>query len=251
MAAVYRFCLQPGYALAVTTWAWPRRNWICSSSPPSPWRSFAQVRRRHEAQCNRVPFVGTVLDHMADNVHGIPMVFRDHSLLGDFPFVTGTVFLGVLPVEPNQRCTRIKDWSLNVKTDFNATPRSRSDATVVSENRPANLIVSIFFGSNGIRAGWRLLIFIAVFRVINTATAPMLRRIPAVHAWRRAQDLNVLTAPAQIYRGRIGVASLLVAILFMALIEKRSSAEYSWHPAIPSENGSGRAFYTVLRWCRC
>jgi len=41
-----RFCLQPRYRSMVRTDACPRKNWICSISPPAVWHSFAQVLRR-------------------------------------------------------------------------------------------------------------------------------------------------------------------------------------------------------------
>jgi len=41
-----RFCLQPRYRSVVNTDACPNRNWICASSPPFEWHSFAQVLRR-------------------------------------------------------------------------------------------------------------------------------------------------------------------------------------------------------------
>ena len=75
----------------------------------------------------------------------------------------------------------------------------------IAESRPAKVrkspVARMFVSSNGTRAGWRLLLFIAFFRVINTAMALTLKRIPAIHAWRLTQDPNVLTAPSQIYRG--------------------------------------------------
>jgi hypothetical protein len=39
-------CLEPRYRSVVRTETCPRRNWICSNSPPEAWHSFAHVRRR-------------------------------------------------------------------------------------------------------------------------------------------------------------------------------------------------------------
>ena len=39
-------CLQPRYRSVVCTETCPKRNWICSKSPPDAWQSRAQVRRR-------------------------------------------------------------------------------------------------------------------------------------------------------------------------------------------------------------
>ena len=39
-------CSEPRYLSVVSTDLCPKRNWICSSSPPAAWHSRAQVRRR-------------------------------------------------------------------------------------------------------------------------------------------------------------------------------------------------------------
>src|ERR1700730_3720397 len=39
-------CLQPRQRSVVCTETCPKRNWICSNSPPDAWQSRAQVRRR-------------------------------------------------------------------------------------------------------------------------------------------------------------------------------------------------------------
>ena len=39
-------CLHPRYRSVVATETWPRRNWICSSSPPAAWHNRAHVRRQ-------------------------------------------------------------------------------------------------------------------------------------------------------------------------------------------------------------
>jgi membrane protease YdiL (CAAX protease family) len=88
----------------------------------------------------------------------------------------------------------------------------------------------MFVGPNGIRAGWRLLLFLVFFFAILNGIGFSLRRIPAIHAWRLAQDPNVLTAPGTIYREGISVLALLLAILLMSLIEKRSFADYYLAP---------------------
>jgi len=39
-------CLQPRQRSVICTETYPKRNWICSNSPPEAWQSRAQVRRR-------------------------------------------------------------------------------------------------------------------------------------------------------------------------------------------------------------
>ena len=47
--------MQPRYRSVVCTETWPRRNWICSSSPPARWHRCAQVRRRSWGARFRIP----------------------------------------------------------------------------------------------------------------------------------------------------------------------------------------------------
>jgi dipeptide/tripeptide permease len=89
------------------------------------------------------------------------------------------------------------------------------------ERNYRSLFINIFVGSNGIRAGWRLLLFVTFFRGVAAAMVFALKCIPSFRAWRLAQDPNVLTASYQIYRGATFVAALLLAIVLMSLIEKR------------------------------
>jgi hypothetical protein len=44
--AILKCCLQPMYRSVVCTETCPRKNWICSSSPPASWQSRAHERRR-------------------------------------------------------------------------------------------------------------------------------------------------------------------------------------------------------------
>src|SRR6516225_2707361 len=44
--ACTKSCFVPKYRSVVCTEAWPRSNWICSSSPPAARHSLAHVRRQ-------------------------------------------------------------------------------------------------------------------------------------------------------------------------------------------------------------
>jgi membrane protease YdiL (CAAX protease family) len=96
-----------------------------------------------------------------------------------------------------------------------------------------------FVGPNGIRAGWRLLLFLFFFFAIATCIGFALRHVPAFHAWHKAQDPNVMSAPVQIFDEGVGVVSLLLAVLIMALIEKRSFANYY----LPPDQAFGKRFW--------
>jgi uncharacterized protein len=91
-------------------------------------------------------------------------------------------------------------------------------------------IGNIFMGPTGIRAGWRLLLFIFLMLVCLRATAFTLKHVPGVDAWFKAQDPNVFTPPLAIVSESILLFSLLVVTAVMTLIEKRTYADYYLPP---------------------
>jgi uncharacterized protein len=91
-------------------------------------------------------------------------------------------------------------------------------------------IENIFKGPNGIRAGWRLLIFIILMFACLKATGFTLKHVPGVDAWFKSQDPNVFTPPLAIFSEAILLFSLLVVTAVMTLIEKRSYADYYLPP---------------------
>jgi uncharacterized protein len=87
-------------------------------------------------------------------------------------------------------------------------------------------IQNVFMGPNGIRAGWRLLLFLLLWFACIAAEQLILKHIPGVKAWFKAQDPNVFTPAVAIFSEAIMLFALLVATAVMALIEKRTYADY-------------------------
>jgi uncharacterized protein len=87
-------------------------------------------------------------------------------------------------------------------------------------------IQNVFMGPNGMRAGWRLLLFILLWFACIAAEQFTLKHIPGVDAWFKAQDPNVFTPAVAILTEGISLFALLVATAVMALIEKRTYADY-------------------------
>jgi uncharacterized protein len=87
-------------------------------------------------------------------------------------------------------------------------------------------IENIFMGPNGIRAGWRLPLFLVFWFACVAAEQVTLKHIPGVNAWFKAQDPNVFTPPVAIFSEGILLFALLVATALMTLIEKRRYADY-------------------------
>jgi len=100
----------------------------------------------------------------------------------------------------------------------------------VGEFHPARAqrsgIENIFRGPHGIRAGWRLLIFVFLWLACIKAEGFTLKHIPGVEAWFKAQDPNVFTPPVAIFSEGIMLFALVVATALMTVIEKRTYADY-------------------------
>jgi membrane protease YdiL (CAAX protease family) len=112
--------------------------------------------------------------------------------------------------------------------------------------QPPSLLRKIFFGPNGIRAGWRLLLFLATFAALQFAIIQIvMRRIPYfVQLARQAQTGGVLTPQFSL----IFESTILVLVLFaawiMSRIEKRPFGAYG----IPLQGAFGKLFWQGVIW---
>jgi membrane protease YdiL (CAAX protease family) len=100
-------------------------------------------------------------------------------------------------------------------------------------------IENIFMRPNGMRAGWRLLLFVCIFLACTKVEGFVIHHIHPVSAWFQAQDHTVMTAPTQIFLEGIALFALLVAAGVMALIEKRTYADYY----LPMNEFLGKRFW--------
>ncbi len=98
-----------------------------------------------------------------------------------------------------------------------------------------------FLGPEGIRSGWRLLIFIGIFMALSAGLAAALSHIPAIHAWLMAHRLGagVITPRGLLFSEGLSVLLLLVSAAVMTLIEKRSFADYG----LPGAGAFGKRFW--------
>lgn len=107
--------------------------------------------------------------------------------------------------------------------------------TAVQQPEPGN----IFVGPNGIRAGWRLLIFVAIFLALAKCVQFVLFHIPAVRAYLHAQPKDVITPAGQMIGEGLSVFFLVISALIMTKIEKRSFADYG----LPLSQAFGKCFW--------
>jgi CAAX protease family protein len=127
--------------------------------------------------------------------------------------------------------------------DSDATPMPLNDPAPSSGAGDAKIERSpghnAFIGPQGIRAGWRLLLFLLFFIAIANGIGFGMRHVPAIRAWHKAQNPAVMAAPTQIFDEGVAVLSLLLAALLMAAIEKRNFSDYY----LPPNQTLGKRFW--------
>ena len=97
----------------------------------------------------------------------------------------------------------------------------------------------IFLGPRGIRAGWRILIFVAIFAVLGAGTNFTMHRIPAVQAWQKTLPKNGFVPSALLLGEGLSVLMLMIAALVMTKIEKKTFRDYG----LPLEEALGKRFW--------
>lgn len=100
-------------------------------------------------------------------------------------------------------------------------------------------IENIFMGPHGIRAGWRLLIFVLLMFACLQTEGFTLKHTPGVAAWFKAQDPQVMTPPVAIFSESILLLALLISTAVMTVIEKRTYADYY----LPLKQFLGKRFW--------
>jgi membrane protease YdiL (CAAX protease family) len=111
------------------------------------------------------------------------------------------------------------------------------ESPLVPEPRKRSLGEKIFLGPYGLRAGWRLLIYLLIGAVVLFALGALVR--------------HLFYAPRGVFRARVVLANetglflaALIPALVMARIEKRSLADYG----LPLRGALGKNFWIGMLW---
>ena len=102
----------------------------------------------------------------------------------------------------------------------------------------------VFIGANGLRAGWRLLLFAAIFLASLIGTQQMLAHVaPSLFALEEAMQKGEFSPQALITIEIVNLIALTVAMTVMARIERRTFGEYGLR-----RRGAGRQFWEGVGW---
>src|SRR2546426_3911847 len=114
---------------------------------------------------------------------------------------------------------------------------SEPESSLVPEPRKRSLGEKIFLGPYGLRAGWRLLIYLLIGAVVLFALGALVR--------------HLFYAPRGVFRARVVLANetglflaALIPALVMARIEKRSLADYG----LSLRSALGKNFWIGMLW---
>jgi CAAX protease family protein len=145
--------------------------------------------------------------------------------------------------KPFGQAARILDARGALMTSNSNLPGSDSPVSVPKSSvdaKAANAIKDAFVGPNGLRAGWRLAIFLVLFVLLVGLAGQVARHIPAAHAAQeQARAEGVLAPIPQIIGEGITVIILLICAFIMTKIEKRSFADYG----LPARGAFGVRFW--------
>ncbi len=111
--------------------------------------------------------------------------------------------------------------------------------TPVLDKGAPSLLVKVFTGPNGIRAGWRLLIFLLVFGAIAAGLSFGIRHNPAVRAKLHTNPGAPLSPAGALFGEGLQVFTLLASAFLMTKIEKRRFADYG----LPARGAFGKQFW--------
>jgi membrane protease YdiL (CAAX protease family) len=96
---------------------------------------------------------------------------------------------------------------------------------------------TVFVGADGVRAGWRLLVFLALVAVLVAAFFPLQSRLTR----RFGTDFSAVNV---ILGETISFAIVLIASAIMGKFERRSFADYG----LPFRNALGKEFWSGALW---
>jgi len=102
----------------------------------------------------------------------------------------------------------------------------------------------IFVGPEGIRAGWRLLIYVCIVAVIGVGLFVILGQIPAFRNALTQASQGSMTTTALIFSEIPQAIAVLLAAVLMSLIEKRSWGTYG----MPLKQAFGLRFWEGMLW---
>lgn len=123
-------------------------------------------------------------------------------------------------------------------------PQPESSLPVSVPPPPPSRLHTIFMGPNGIRAGWRFLIFLVIFGVLQNLFRLAIVRIPYVQGVFKEVQSGTLTPAFGLIFESSFVVIIFLATFIMSRIERRSVFSYG----LPFRGAFGKLFWQGALW---
>ena len=123
---------------------------------------------------------------------------------------------------------------------MSSTPTNQS----LSVAPPPSRVRRVFFGANGIRSGWRFLIFVLLLGTCLIAVRQGLMHIPTIAALFAEAMKGTLTPGFEFIFESTAIAGLFGVTFLMAKIEKRPFRQYG----LPLKGAFGKLFWQGVVW---
>jgi len=107
-----------------------------------------------------------------------------------------------------------------------------------------SIIRTVFLGANGIRAGWRFLIFAALVVFFESEVRVGLRHVPALARMLKEAQNGTLTPSFTLVFESAALVAIILVCAIMAKIEKRPLGTYG----IPLQGAFGKLFWQGVLW---
>ncbi|MGH9714605.1 MAG: lysostaphin resistance A-like protein [Candidatus Acidiferrales bacterium] len=114
-----------------------------------------------------------------------------------------------------------------------------SELSVGATANSPSLLHSVFLGPNGLRAGWRLLIYLLLVFALRRGVQFGIRHLDLTRGWLKSQPNSVIPAGPQIFFECLALLVVLIPALIMSKIEQRPFAEYG----LPAGETFGKRFW--------
>ena len=102
-----------------------------------------------------------------------------------------------------------------------------------------SLLQTAFMGPNGLRAGWRLLVYLLLAFVLRRSATFVIQHISPIRDWLASQSAAVIAAGPLVFGEIVSFLVVLIPALVMTKIEKRPFGEYG----LPVETAFGKKFW--------
>jgi membrane protease YdiL (CAAX protease family) len=113
-----------------------------------------------------------------------------------------------------------------------------SQLPVGAANSPS-LLQTVFLGPDGLRVGWRLLIYLLLVYGLRAASVFVFGHIAPIRDWLNSQPNTVIAPGPQIFGEVVSLLVVLIPAWIMMKIEKRPFAEYG----LPVKGAFGKKFW--------